>query len=338
MEAPIEHRRELLARGFTDGELRRRLRTRELVAVRRGSYLAADAVPQATDARHRLRVRAARRAVAPDAVTSHVSAAVMHGLPVWNIPLDRVHVTRCRRAGARRRSALHVHAAPLDPDERTEVRGVVVTSPGRTVVDLARSVPFEQAVCIADAALFQRLVTRLDLDAALARSARRPGAPAARRVVAFRERAERERRGVAQSGGAPACRPTSAVAAVGGVVRHRPMVGAGGLRMAGAPHRRRVRRSREVRPVAPTGPGSRRCGVRGEKVREDAIRDQDLRVVRWTWFELDAFAPVAERLRRAFAELAPRRPASHPVDRVRGTTTRCEERWAATPPGSCRAG
>ena len=62
---------------------------------------------------------------------------------------------------------------------------MVVTSPGRTVVDLARSVPFEQAVCIADAALFQRLVTRLDLDAALARSARRPGAPAARRVVAF---------------------------------------------------------------------------------------------------------------------------------------------------------
>lgn len=41
--------------------------------------------------------------------------------------------------------------------------------------------------------------------------------------------------------------------------------------------------------------------VVAEKLREDEIRDLGLRVVRWIWPEIDHFAPVAERLRRAFA-------------------------------------
>jgi hypothetical protein len=38
-----------------------------------------------------------------------------------------------------------------------------------------------------------------------------------------------------------------------------------------------------------------------EKLREDAFRDLGLRVVRWTWWELETFDEVAARLRRAFA-------------------------------------
>lgn len=38
-----------------------------------------------------------------------------------------------------------------------------------------------------------------------------------------------------------------------------------------------------------------------EKLREDAIRAEDLRVVRWTWRDLDQFAPVAQRLRMHLA-------------------------------------
>jgi hypothetical protein len=37
-----------------------------------------------------------------------------------------------------------------------------------------------------------------------------------------------------------------------------------------------------------------------EKRREDAIRDEDLRVRRRGWDDLDDFDPVARRLRRAF--------------------------------------
>jgi hypothetical protein len=41
--------------------------------------------------------------------------------------------------------------------------------------------------------------------------------------------------------------------------------------------------------------------VVAEKLREDEIRDLGLRVVRWVWAEIDDFAPVAGRIRRAFA-------------------------------------
>ena len=40
--------------------------------------------------------------------------------------------------------------------------------------------------------------------------------------------------------------------------------------------------------------------VFAEKLREDAIRDEDLEVVRWTWAVLDDFAPTAARLRARF--------------------------------------
>ena len=38
--------------------------------------------------------------------------------------------------------------------------------------------------------------------------------------------------------------------------------------------------------------------VVAEKLREDALRDQGLRVVRWTWSDLAHFNTVATRLRR----------------------------------------
>jgi hypothetical protein len=37
-----------------------------------------------------------------------------------------------------------------------------------------------------------------------------------------------------------------------------------------------------------------------EKRREDAIRDENLAVVRWRWSDLDDFGPTADRLRRRF--------------------------------------
>jgi hypothetical protein len=56
----------------------------------------------------------------------------------------------------------------------------------------------------------------------------------------------------------------------------------------------RVKYGRLVRPGETAGDA-----VFREKVREDGLRAAGVRVVRWTWDELDRFAPVAERLRRA---------------------------------------
>jgi hypothetical protein len=94
--------------------------------------------------------------LAPDGVVSHGSAAVLHGLPVWSTGLSRVQVTRAINGGGRRRGPVHLHGAPLPATEVVILDAFRVTSLGRTVVDLARWVPFDQAVTAGDAALRPR--------------------------------------------------------------------------------------------------------------------------------------------------------------------------------------
>jgi predicted transcriptional regulator of viral defense system len=110
----IVWRRDLLAAGFTRDEVRRDLRSGNLVSVRRGAYTR-EALPPGPDERHRLQVRATVAELAEEVIVSHVSAAVLHELPTWGMPLDRVHATRARRSGGRRGRALHLHAARWSP-------------------------------------------------------------------------------------------------------------------------------------------------------------------------------------------------------------------------------
>ena len=70
----------------------------ELQPVRRGVYVR-PALLEGLDAaaQHRLLIEATIGA--STGVVSHVSAAVVHGLPVWNVSLARVHVTVDARQG-----------------------------------------------------------------------------------------------------------------------------------------------------------------------------------------------------------------------------------------------
>lgn len=143
----------LRAAGFSDTELRKLLRTGELTSVRPGRYVRGRP-PDDAARRHLVAARAALDRLADGALCSHVTAAVVHGLPIWRLPLGRVHVTRPgRRSGSRRNGQVHVHAAPVSAADVDEVAGFPVTGVARTVVDLARTVPFEDAVVLVDAAL-----------------------------------------------------------------------------------------------------------------------------------------------------------------------------------------
>ena len=297
----VQRRRELIATGVAEHEVRQRLRRRELLPVRRGSYLlAADGPPSRPEDRHLLAVHAALPELAPDAVVSHVSAALLFGLPVWGVDLSRVHVTRSRRSGARRGRVTQVHAAQLDPDEVVDLGGRRVTVPVRTIVDMARSLPFAPAVAVADAALHRHLVTPADLAVALARAQRRRGAPAAARVADFADGrsmsvGESRSRIALRNAGIPAPVLQWGVVSRDGMVLGEVDFGWPGLRTVGE-FDGRAKYGRLLRSGQDPGDA-----VFAEKVREDAIRDEDLRMVRWIWRELDYFAPVAERLRHAFA-------------------------------------
>ena len=319
----LHDRRDLLAAGLVDGELRRAVRAGRIALLRPGAYLAGPR-PESHEARHALLVHATAARLAADAVVSHVSAPVLYGLPVWNIPLGRVHVTRDRGSGGRCDRLLHVHVAPLEPHEVRAADGVAVTSPARAVVDVARTAGFEEAMVVADAALHARLVTPAELAAALERAAGWRGIPAAPRVVAFAD-------GRAESPGETRSRIAIARAGLPVPVLQWPVHSDDGDALGYAdfawPELGTVgefdglaKYGRLRRP----GESPEQALVR-EKHREDAFRAEDLWVTRWVWSDLDRFEPVVDRIRRGFARRERPRTLvlpTHAVGRVRGVRSR----------------
>jgi len=290
--------RELAAAGVDGDEVRRMHRRGELARIAPGTYVdPTDPRLRRPEDRHQLQVAVAVPRIASDAVVSHQSAAVLHGLPAWNLPLARVHATRPRRSGALRTGRLHLHTAPLEPDEIVVVGGVAVTTVARTLVDVARTAGFEEAVAVLDAALHRRLVTPAALADVLERVTGWPGVPRARRAVEFadpramsvgesRSRVAMSRLGVA--------RPVLQWAVTG------PNGGLLGTADFGWPDHGvvgefdgAVKYGRQLRPgQAPTDV------VVAEKRREDGMRTVLRGFVRWTWAELDDFTDVARRLPR----------------------------------------
>lgn len=107
-----------------------------------------------------------RVAVAAGGVLSHLSAAVAWGWKVKHLPLE-THVTVPARA-RRPTGKVAVHWADLDEAEVQRD----VTRPARTVVDCARTLPFDEALAVADSALRSGMVDRHELERAAARAPR----------------------------------------------------------------------------------------------------------------------------------------------------------------------
>lgn len=242
---------------------------------------------------HALRVHAAVEFLSSQAVVSHVSAAVLHGLPIWKLPLDRVQVTRPGRCrGGRCGGLVHVRTNTLGPAEVVDLDGIAVTSVERTVLDIARAFPFMQAVVVAYAAFAREATDRVRAWGLLAAMRRWPGAPSARRVLEF---ADGRSDGVGES----RSRVLIAAAGLPAPELQWPVPGAPCTsdfawlaRRTVAEFDGRVKYGRLLKPGQEPGEV-----VFEEKRREDVIRDRDLAVDRWTGGELDAFSPVAHRLR-----------------------------------------
>jgi hypothetical protein len=178
-------RRAALATGLSDADLRRLCRQGLWHRVRTGHYVETGAGTLSAEEHHRVLVRATLGAASDSAVASHVSALILHDLPVWHARLDRAHLTRDRRTGARTGRHLVVHAARLPPCEVTIAAGLRCTSIPRTLIDIARTEDFEPAVVAGDAALHRGLTTTTQLRNLLHRCSNRVGYQRAAEVVDF---------------------------------------------------------------------------------------------------------------------------------------------------------
>ena len=286
---------ELLERGHRAGEIARMERRGELRHVRRGAWTPSKSDDPAEH--HRELLAATARLVSSDAVVSHASAGFLHGLPVSPDSLRQVHWTRSRRGGGRARSQVHVYAAHLERDEIVCVDGLLVTSVARTVVDLARHMPYRRGVMVADAALRAGL-DRGELDLSMASGAHRPGAARAGRVVGFAD-------GRSESPGESWSRVD--LAEIGWPPSHLQyevfdgdgvLVGRADFcwedeRILGE-FDGKVKYGRQLHPNAKLEEV-----LFQEKRREDALRDLDWQMVRWVTADLAHPQLIADRLDRA---------------------------------------
>ncbi|HEX5188127.1 MAG TPA: type IV toxin-antitoxin system AbiEi family antitoxin domain-containing protein [Streptosporangiaceae bacterium] len=183
---------ELAAAGVTDAKIRALVRNGALDPVCRGAYARADLAAPARAAGARtermLSIAAAVAVAGETVVASHHDAAVVHGLDLLERPpVGRVAVSRALQAPGSRtaRPGVAMHQVSL-PDAHVRFRdGIPVTSVARTVVDLARTLPFRSGVVVADSALHGFQIGKGEIEGVVRDCARWPGIAKARRVVAF---------------------------------------------------------------------------------------------------------------------------------------------------------
>lgn len=168
-------RRQIAALGAGPGAIDRRLERGRLHVVHRGVY----AVGHRAVSREG-RWIAAVFAMGPEAVVSHRSAAALWG--IRRTARARIEVTVPGRRASR--PTLEVHHGKLAVDEVTTERGIPVTAPNRTLLDLAAVLDARQVERAINEAEFLRVTDPTSLDVLLKRHPRRRGAHALRRILA----------------------------------------------------------------------------------------------------------------------------------------------------------
>ena len=291
------HRAALLAEGFSDNRIRRALREGALVTISPGVYARqTEAGALGAAARHQVAAHALTSRLSGDPVVSHVSAAIVHGLPFVYSELPPVHITRDGAAKSRRGSGLLSHRGSLTCDEIVVLGGLVVTAVARTVVDCALLLPFANAVVLTDAALHRRQVTPDALAVQLRRNPRVPGMRRAAAVIGF---ADGRSAGVGESysrvllhwAGLP---PPELLLPVCGPAGNSLGTAAFGYR--------------DQRVLGEfDGPGPLPTELLG---RDERLTDAGWRVLRWTWTDLYSPAALAVRVADALGVPVPRPLAS----------------------------
>ncbi|WP_433181639.1 type IV toxin-antitoxin system AbiEi family antitoxin domain-containing protein [Actinoallomurus sp. CA-150999] len=299
-------RRQALAVGYGPRAIRDRLTSGIWLGRRRGVYVtrarweAADSI-----GRHTIDVAAAilsfRR---QDAAGSHHSAARIHGIEMVEAPLDVVSLTRPPDAPGRGETrGIQVERCGLPPDHLRLVRGVRLTTPARTVVDLARTLRFREGVVVADSALFLGRATKEGLGRIVGDCGRWPGIERARAVLDFANpRARSPFESITRVMFAEQGLPPPEVGVLVGEddeiftevdflwADTRTIAEADGLLTYTAPDR-----------------------LRAEKLKQERLEEMGFTVVRLTWRQVTEHPQeCAARIRRAFARSTARIERSRP--------------------------
>lgn len=290
-------RRDLEERGMTRYDLERAVRDGVITRVGRDAYVVGGPAESASTALLEHSLAAVRR-VGDGTVLSHVSAAAVHGLPLWGLPTRTVTATRHRPGHGRQGTpGMRTYSTPLD-GAVTEVHGIPVTTAARTAVDIARAYRLDPAVCVSDIALNRQLATTDELARHVDLAAGRHGVARARQMLGLIEPATespletRSRLAFARAG-LPAPTANEEIVDDDGVLLARPdflwrewrLIGEGdGL---------------EKYTLGGADRASVIDAIKGEKHRENRLMAQGFVIIRWLWADLERPTALAARVRAA---------------------------------------
>lgn len=153
----------LIRQGYTDYGLRTAIRQGHITRLRQGVYIGTQNLQQiSTWERYPLQILAQFKS-APSTVFSHQSAAVLHGLALIRMNQQKIHLY-CKPSsrGYSPETTRHALLQESTPLAVTPV-GAITTDIPTLLLDCARTLPFEEAVVIADSALYAQKISLTEL-------------------------------------------------------------------------------------------------------------------------------------------------------------------------------
>ncbi|MFJ5978974.1 hypothetical protein [Pseudarthrobacter oxydans] len=288
---PLLLSRDRLLHGLTPDELAKRVKAGTLVRIRHGVYTDGGAWRRLKPwEQYRLRIQAAAETLEKPTVFARHSAASAWGLPTIG-QHHPVQALTFKNDGGRSRAGVSRHYAAPAGLQVAEQEGLLVTGRIRTVLDLAASIPFAEAVAPMDHVLrpdrARRLpaLTKADLEAGIGSNYSAAAGRRIRAVIAFADPAS-------GSAGESLSRALMYLAGFEAPVLQQPMYDRDGLAGYADFHWKRSKvvgefdgEEKYVKPEYLKGKTSSQAVV-AEKNRENRIRATGFTVVRWDWADL----------------------------------------------------
>ncbi len=165
-KATVFLRSEALAAGYDDRSLQRAMRAKEIRRVRHGAYIFEETWTGLDPReRHLVTCAAVLRTARTGAVLSHISAVAALDLPLWELPLEEVHLTRTGRHTGRSDAGVRQHHGRLTEVDIAVTDDLPVTAAARTALDLTTVTDVEHSLPVLCEMLRRRLTTRAELRA-----------------------------------------------------------------------------------------------------------------------------------------------------------------------------
>lgn len=153
-------RKQLIADGYTDRAIARRVEGGEWAKIRHGAYTDASTWNALDEAgKHALAARAVAAQAKTDVVVSHCSGVPFLGASTWGLDLSSVHVTRVDGKGGRSEAGVSQHSGTIIDGDVEEHDGLKVMAATRLALEVTTVAGVEASVCLVSQLLHSRLTT-----------------------------------------------------------------------------------------------------------------------------------------------------------------------------------